>query len=88
MDNINRIFNETFSVDSASKSAARVCFSGEETWEVIEEPEELAEELAEARVGEWEQRKADRERMERTLGPVLTPLHRQRMYVKIYGHNL
>jgi len=88
MDNINRIFNETFSVDSVPKSAARVCFSDEETWEVIEEPEEMAEELAEARVGEWEQRKADRERMERTLGPVLTPLHRQRMYVKIYGHNL
>jgi len=88
MDNINRIFNETYSSDSAPKSASRVCFSEEDTWEVIEEPEELAEELAEARVGEWEQRRADRERMERTLGPVLMPLHRQRIYAKIYGHNL
>ena len=27
----------------------------------------------------------DRERMERLLGPVLTAVHRRRMYCKIYG---
>merc|ERR1711974_278623 len=29
--------------------------------------------------------RADRERMERLLGPVLTAVHRRRMYCKIYG---
>jgi len=52
---------------------------------VIEEPEELAEDLCEARCSDLEQRRADRERQERLLGPVLTPVHRRRMYLKIYG---
>merc|ERR1712130_690031 len=84
---INRAFNEKYSavaVEAKSKPA-KVHFSEEATWQVIEEPEELAEDLCEARCSDLEQRRADRERMERLLGPVLTPVHRRRMYCKIYG---
>jgi len=83
---VNRAFNEKYSTGIAAKSKpAKVHFSEEATWQVIEEPEELAEDLCEARCSDLEQRRADRERMERLLGPVLTAVHRRRMYCKIYG---
>jgi len=84
---VNRAFNEKYSTGTvAAKSKPfKVHFSEEATWQVIEEPEELAEDLCEARCSDLEQRRADRERMERLLGPVLTPVHRRRMFCKIYG---
>merc|ERR1711971_1302080 len=84
--------NEKYSTTAISQNqvgkskSARVHFSEEATWQVIEEPEELADDLCEARCSDLEQRRADRERMERLLGPVLTPVHRRRMYCKIYGN--
>jgi len=84
---VNRAFNEKYSAAGAGANGAKrkVHFSEEATWQVIEEPEELAEDLCEARCSDLEQRRADRERQERLLGPVLTPVHRRRMYLKIYG---
>merc|ERR1711971_1154814 len=85
---VNRAFNEKYSTTTSKgvkSKSAKVHFSDEATWQVIEEPEELADDLCEARCSDLEQRRADRERMERLLGPVLTPVHRRRMYCKIYG---
>jgi len=86
---VNRAFNEKYSTTTSKcikkSNSAKVHFSDEATWQVIEEPEELADDLCEARCSDLEQRRADRERMERLLGPVLTPVHRRRMYCKIYG---
>ena len=55
---------------------------------IILEPESLAEELQLARIGEFAARQADRERMERLIGPILTQTHRQNIYQKIYGETL
>merc|ERR1719239_1967991 len=88
---VNRVFNEKYSTatredqEGSKSKSAKVHFSDKATWQVIEEPEELADDLCEARCSDLEQRRADRERMERLLGPVLTPVHRRRMYCKIYG---
>jgi len=59
-----------------------------EDLEIILEPESLAEELQEARTSDLNQRRADRERLERVLGPVLTKTHRENMFRKIYGESL
>jgi hypothetical protein len=84
LDNINAAFNKVFcSSGDTRPSEPRVRFS--EDVEVFKEPEELAEDLAEARVSNFEQRKADLQRMERLLSPVLSSAHRQRMFSKIYG---
>jgi len=56
--------------------------------EIILEPENLAEELQEARISDLSQRRADRERNERLLGPILTTTHRENMFRKIYGESL
>jgi len=62
-----------------------VKFSNDPT--IILEPENLAEELQLARIGEFAARQADRERMERLLAPILTQTHRQNIYNKIYGES-
>jgi len=55
---------------------------------VILEPESLAEDLQEARINsEFIRRKADKERNERLLAPILTQKHRQNIFQKIYGEN-
>jgi len=56
--------------------------------EIILEPENLAEELQEARISDLSQRRADRERNERLLGPILTTTHRENIFRKIYGEIL
>jgi len=53
---------------------------------VIEEPEDIAEDLQNARISDFQARKADQERMERLLAPILTKLHRDKMFQKIYGN--
>jgi len=94
LETINRAFNEKYSeaataaaaaANGAKSKHAKVHFSEEATWQVIEDPEELAEDLCEYRCSDLEQRLADRERQERLLGPVFLPVHRRRMYLKIYG---
>jgi len=84
---VNRAFNEKYSAPGnfLEKKSGKVRFSDEATWQVIEEPEDLAEDLCEARCSDLEQRRADRERMERLLGPVFAAVHRRKMFCKIYG---
>jgi len=52
---------------------------------VIEEPDDIAEDLQNARISDFPARKADQERMERLLAPILTKVHRDKMFQKIYG---
>jgi len=84
---VNRAFNEKYSAPGnlGERKLGKVRFSDEATWQVIEEPEDLAEDLCEARCSDLEQRRADRERMERLLGPVFAAVHRRKMFCKIYG---
>merc|ERR1712004_642344 len=86
---VNRTFNEKYSAPGlgnlGERKSGKVRFSDEATWQVIEEPEDLAEDLCEARCSDLEQRRADRERMERLLGPVFAAVHRRKMFCKIYG---
>jgi len=72
--------------DEMEMTSKTVKFSNDPT--IILEPENLAEELQLARIGEFAARQADRERMERLLGPVLTETHRQKVYKNIYGQSL
>ena len=51
---------------------------------IILELDSLAADLRQARLSDFKQRHADRERMERLLAPVLTQTHRQNIYRKIY----
>eukprot|EP00090_Calanus_glacialis_P026097 TRINITY_DN4093_c0_g1_i2.p1 TRINITY_DN4093_c0_g1~~TRINITY_DN4093_c0_g1_i2.p1 ORF type:complete len:496 (-),score=118.46 TRINITY_DN4093_c0_g1_i2:67-1554(-) len=53
--------------------------------DVIDEPEDLAEDLQNARISDFPARQADRERMERLLAPIMTKMHREKMFKKIYG---
>lgn len=50
---------------------------------VILEPEEEADQLREARISDFGQRQADRERMERLLAPILTPVHRAAVWQRL-----
>eukprot|EP00092_Neocalanus_flemingeri_P004002 GFUD01004308.1.p1 GENE.GFUD01004308.1~~GFUD01004308.1.p1 ORF type:complete len:497 (+),score=137.88 GFUD01004308.1:413-1903(+) len=65
------------------KSEKSVQFCDDVT--VIEEPDDLADDLQNARISDFPARQADRERMERLLAPILTEVHRGKMYQKIYG---
>ena len=50
--------------------------------QVIAEPESLKLALQEARTSDLTQRKADRARAERLLGPILTKAHRESIFKK------
>merc|ERR1712126_729468 len=82
---VNKRFLKLYPNTCCGKSQpCRVKFSDNPV--VILEPESLAEELQEARINsEFIRRKADRERNERLLAPILTQTHRQNMFKKIYG---
>jgi len=81
---INRKFSKAYSNVCCEKTGGGVVkFSDNPV--IILEPENLAEDLQNARLSDFKQRQADRERMERLLGPILTPTHRQNIYRKIYG---
>ena len=86
---VNRRFLQTYPdvEDNDSEITSKIVkFSNDPT--IILEPENLAEELQMARIGEFAARQADRERMERLIGPILTKTHRQNVYYKIYGECL
>jgi len=72
--------------DNTEITCKTVKFSSDPT--IILEPENLAEELQLARIGEFAARQADKERMERLIGPILTQTHRRNIYQKIYGETL
>jgi len=59
-------------------SACKVCFD-EGTNVVIYEDPDLSEELAASRLSDYPKRQADKERMERLIGPILTELHRDKV---------
>jgi len=81
-----QIYPDVEEEDDPEGSSKTVQFSTDPT--IILEPESLAEELQLARIGEFAARQADRERMERLIGPILTQTHRQNIYQKIYGETL
>jgi len=84
VDRANRIFKEAYSdVDSVKPSPVKVSFCDDINY--LYEPEDLTQDLAEARVSDFKQRQVDRERMERLLAPVFTTTHRKKMFDKIYG---
>jgi len=83
---INRKFTKAYPNHCCEKTGVgMVKFSDNPV--IILEPENLAEDLQNARLSDFKERQADRERMERLLGPILTPTHRQNIYRKIYGEN-
>ena len=69
---------------NCEKSAGK-CVTFSDDVNVIEEPEDLANDLQNARISDFPARQADRERRERLLAPILTEKHRIIMYQKIYG---
>ena len=84
---INQRFLKSYPNSCCERSEPnRVKFSDNPV--VILEPESLAEDLQEARINsEFIRRKADKERNERLLAPILTQKHRQNIFQKIYGEN-
>jgi len=81
-----QIYPDVDEEENTEASSKTVQFSSDPT--IILEPESLAEELQLARIGEFAARQADRERMERLIGPILTETHRQNIYQQIYGESL
>jgi hypothetical protein len=73
----------TFSCDTREDTAPRVRFSRPETWTRVDEDPELACDLREARRSDLLQRRADRERLERLIAPVLAPEHRRTVYQRM-----
>ena len=69
--------------DTMKKTGKTVRFSNDIT--NIPEPKYLAEDLHLMRMSDFNMRRADRERMERLLSPLLTHSHREKIYRKIYG---
>lgn len=86
LDRVNRIYNDIFPDEGVKASKVVVKFS--DNIEVIEEPEDMVDDLAKARISDFKQRMADKERKEKLLAPVFTKIHRQKMFRKIYGENL
>jgi len=83
---INCDFLDQGQITSCCKKSEK-CVNFCDNVEVIEEPEDLAEDLQNARVSDFPARQADKERMERLLAPILTQVHRANMFQKIYGDN-
>jgi len=83
---INRKYFDQNEIRPTCKKSKTVCVKFCDDVDVIEEPEEIAEDLQNARISDFQARKADQERMERLLAPILTKLHRDKMFQKIYGN--
>ena len=83
----NRRYSALYPGGSSDKAApCMVKFCDAPT--IILEPDNLAADLHQARLSDFKQRQADRERMERLLGPILTETHRKNVYRRIYGQPL
>jgi len=83
---INRKYFDQNEIRPTCKKSKTGCVKFCDDVDVIEEPEEIAEDLQNARISDFQARKADQERMERLLAPILTKLHRDKMFQKIYGN--
>jgi len=83
---INRKYFDQNEIRPTCKKSKTGCVKFCDDVKIIEEPEEIAEDLQNARISDFQARKADQERMERLLAPILTKLHRDKMFQKIYGN--
>jgi len=84
----NRSWNDHYDSPPAfalPRSASKVCFAPSDANTVIYENPELAEELTASRQSDFPQRQADKERMERLIGPILTETHRDRVRNRLLG---
>jgi len=84
LSSINKTFfyKNDFHDSSYKKSEKCVKFSDDVV--LIEEPADLSEDLKNARISDFPARQADKERMERLLAPILSKIHREKIYQKIY----
>jgi len=84
IEGANRSWNEVYASTPTSPkcSGSRVCFSECSNVVIYEDPE-LSEELASARQSDFPQRQADKERMERLIGPILTETHRDKVRTRL-----
>merc|ERR1719427_107741 len=80
--NIDVLPAKQLSSGSCKKIAKSVTFCDEV--EIIEEPEDIAEDLHKAR-SDFSARQADKARNERMLTPILSKEHREKIYQNIYG---
>jgi len=84
IDKINkRYFDDEAKQSSCNLSNKCVRFCDD--IKIIEEPEEIAEELQNARISDFSKRQADKERMERLIAPILTEVHRAKVFEKLHG---
>jgi hypothetical protein len=51
---------------------------------IIFEPENIANDLQKARMSDYQQKQADKARMERLLLSILSPDHRKKMFLRFY----
>jgi len=86
LSEINRKYFDQKESSSQCKKAKTFCVKFCDDVDVIEEPDDIAEDLQNARISDFQSRKADQERMERLLAPILTKVHREKMFKKIYGN--
>jgi len=82
---INSQFFDQDQIISSGCTTFKKCVKFCDVVDVIDEPEDLAEDLQNARISDFPARQADRERMERLLAPIMTKMHRDKMFKKIYG---
>merc|ERR1719312_1481272 len=88
LSEINRkYFDQKELISSHCKKSKTSCVRFCDDVDVIEEPDDIAEDLQNARISDFQARKADQERMERLLAPILTKVHREKMFQKIYGNS-
>jgi len=86
LSEINRKYFDQKELSSNCKKSKTPCVRFCDDVDVIEEPDDIAEDLQNARISDFQARKADQERMERLLAPILTKVHREKMFQKIYGN--
>jgi len=86
---VDQINKEYFKDDEILSECLKICSGKHVTFcddiEILDEPEDLAEDLQNARVSDFQARQADKERMELLLGPILTKVHRDKIFNKIYN---
>jgi len=86
-EDLDRVNNDWKSVPDKSRLSSPVVQFSCSPVTIIMEPDNLADDLKQARISDFPRRQADKERMERLLAPILTNKHRQNIYQKIYLSN-
>jgi len=78
LSEINKEYFDQTKFSSGDKKSKNCCVNFCDDVDVIEEPVDIAEDLQNARISDFPARKADQERMERLLAPILTKVHREK----------